>query len=168
MARETKRGVSLPQQVKETIDFAYEYLAPHPDGIAMSANELFGRRSDVVGILVKRGIISKKAYSLSPKGGVGYKYKWEANMAPTKTLYASVTQEVRDTQKVYSEKSRDKKARRQREFNPEDPAFEKQEAANTKAELGKYSDEALWGELKRRGYTIEDNRLCITRKSYLS
>lgn len=49
-------------------------------------------------------------------------------------------------------------------IDPQEPA---QSVFTGFAPLDGFSDQELWDELKKRGYSIEDNRLVIVKKSYL-
>ena len=89
----------MKQTVKETVEFVYSYLKPYENGVALNAKEFGKTGSMVVTSLVKRGILEK--------GGRGsdqqYQYKWVATMAPTKTLYESISMELKDRQKRYKQ-----------------------------------------------------------------
>lgn len=91
----------LPKTVKETVDFIYEYLIVHPDGIQFTASSLGGStQKRILSILVKRGIV-ERTYLLSGKTGRVCKYKWIATMPPTKTLYGSIVTEIRNEQNAW-------------------------------------------------------------------
>ena len=151
-------GDSLAKTVKETIDFVYEYLAPHPDGIVMNAKSLGGVPRSIVTILVSRGILQKTYVNAVGRRGVECSYKWAATMSPTKTLYGSVTDELRNIRKQRKEAGKKSKQVVAQETVPK-------EYVTT---LDGFSAQELWDELKKRGYSIEDNRLVIIKKAYLT
>lgn len=91
----------LPKTVKETVDFIYEFLIVHPDGVQFSADSLGGStQKRILSILVKRGIVERTWLLTGGTGRVG-KYKWIATMQPTKTLYGSIVTEIREEQKAW-------------------------------------------------------------------
>lgn len=95
-----KKLVPLPKTVKETVDFIYEYLIEHIDGLVFPMQSIAVTRTQkrIVAILIKRGIVDKNPTSTDGKRGASYRYKWVANMAPTKTLYGSIVSEIRNEQ----------------------------------------------------------------------
>lgn len=175
MSYGTKSAVNRPLNltVKETVDFVYEYLAPHPEGIEMNARSLGLTQCRVVTILLKRGIVAKKAIRAPHRRGVVWIYKWAATMAPTKNLYGSVTDQLRDDSRRQHQNQKRGKAQK-----PEEPIQEPQPQDTIQVSiegpkneyvttLDGFSAQELWDELKKRGYTIEDNRLVIVKKAYL-
>lgn len=91
----------LPKTVKETVDFIYEFLIVHQDGVQFSANSLGGStQKRILAILVKRGIV-ERTWLLTGGTGRVCKYKWIATMQPTKTLYGSIVTEIREEQKAW-------------------------------------------------------------------
>lgn len=175
-----KKLVPLPKTVKETVDFIYEYLIEHPDGLVFPMREIVETRTQqrVISILVKRGIIEKKSVPTDGKYGASYRYKWVANMPPTKTLYGSIVTEIRNEQNNWPSWKKKKKTadpQTKIEENTDElvpPICEQEETQQTVfngfAPLDGFSDQELWDELKKRGYTIEDNRLVIIKKAYLN
>ena len=162
------------QRVKDVIDFAYEYLIQHNDGITMNAKEIFGSDRDIFTVLVKRGIVKKTYVAASGRRGVICKYKWVATMPPTKNLYASISQELRDESAKYKTSSISKGLTPDMvvlEEAKEIPATVIEQVIEAKkqyvTQLDGFSDQQLWDELKKRGYSIEDNRLVIIKKAYL-
>ena len=152
---------TLPQRVKEVVDFTYEYLVQHEDGITMDAKSLFGADRGIVTVLVKRGIISKTFVAATGRRGVVCKYKWVATMPPTKTLYGSILQELRN-------KTEHKQSSRVIDDNTqsnETPIIVPEEKTAVTL-LSGFSDQELWDELKRRGYSAEGDRL--VKKAYLN
>lgn len=158
---EEKTGTWLPI-VKKTVDSVYEYLIQHPDGIGMSALEYGKRGARVCSKLVARNIISKKGLGR----GNGWKYRWEATMAPTKVLYGSIAHELYDEDKKYKgdHNARLKSASAVSCISKPDVVREIMEVEATPVlkpgvDLSVISDQDLWNALKGRGYHIENNRL---------
>lgn len=168
METKTRKRKPLERTVAETIDFVHEYLRPFPDGCEFSAKDTGTQGRIVVRILLRRGIISMKKMHNGKA-----RYKWVADMAPTKVLYQSVAAEIRDAQRETSKKYRttkvaDKNAETPVVEAPEEiPAEPVQMEAPKVNILERFSDQELWDELKARGYVIEDNRLVIVKKAYL-
>lgn len=172
----------LPKTVKETVDFIYEFLIVHPDGVQFSAGSLGGStQKRILCILVKRGIV-ERTWLLTGGTGRVCKYKWIATMPPTKTLYGSIVTEIRDEQKAWP--SHKKSAKSKQSVKEQSVVDEKQDAvidAVAQEPIGVdptsvfagfgpfdgFSDQELWDELKKRGYSIEGNRLVIVKKTYL-
>lgn len=159
-----KGGDPLAKTVKETIDFVYDYLSPHPDGIVMNAKSLGGVPRSIVTVLVHRGIVQKTYVASSGRKGVECSYKWVATMAPTKTLYGSITDEIRDTRKRRKEAWKKKPEQSAVAQDPTPQELPKEYVTT----LDGFSSQELWDELKARGYSIEDNRLVIIKKAYLN
>ena len=157
---------TLPQRVKDVVDFTYEYLAQHEDGITMDAKSLFGIDRGIVTILVKRGIIQKTAIAATGRRGIVSKYKWVATMAPTKTLYASVLQELRDVRSQHKGKGKVPPVVTDNETPyKENPILVPKDGPGVTLLAG-FSDQELWDELKLRGYSAEGSRL--VKKAYLN
>ena len=112
----------LEVTVKETVDYMYALLADQPDGVVYSVNRSLGNQAgQIVTILVKRGIIGRTC--IASGNGNCYRYRWSASSAPTKVLYGSVAQELRDkwkkkAQDVKEKKEAAKKARPVEEHEP--------------------------------------------------
>ena len=106
-----KTSKTLASQVKEAVDYIYNYLIQHKDGATFSASSLGKNAARVCSVLVKRGIIQKTFASAAAVGKKGAlcRYKWIATMAPTKVLYGSITDELADKDKKYRKKSLEKK-----------------------------------------------------------
>lgn len=155
-------GDPLAKTVKETIDFVYEFLAPHPEGIVMNAKSLGAVPRSIVTILVSRGILQKTYVKADGRIGVECSYKWAATMSPTKTLYGSVTGELRDIRKRRNE------ARKKSDHVVAQETVPQESPKEYVTTLDGFSSQELWDELKKRGYTIEDNRLVIIKKAYLT
>lgn len=167
----------LPKTVKEFVDFIYEYLIEHPDGLAFPMKSITssGTQKRIASILVQRGIIGKTTIPNVGKPGHSCRYRWAATMPPTKTLYGSIVSEIRNEK--YKWPSYNCNAKKNREAVEADPmptptTDEPQEQPisvfNGFEPLDGFSDQELWDELKKRGYTIEDNRLVIIKKAYLN
>ena len=167
----------LEVTVKETIDFMYEMLIQHPNGTEFNASTLGNTPSRIVSLLVERNIIERT--TVFSKDGRKFRYKWVATMAPTKVLYGSIAQQLRDWQearnKSYNAKKKDKQVEPAKEepiLTTDEPRIEKDADTiiNELAEAAKrnpleiYGIDELWDELKRRGCYIEDNHLVLVKK----
>lgn len=153
-------------RIKDAVDFIYLLVTESQDGYrsGFSSCDFIVKR--VVKVLVDRGAL-RREYS-GAIGGPGRKfiYKWGSTMAPTDNLYKVVMTELQEKKKVEN-------ARRNRKRNTvaqtpaqiEVPATPKERYITT---LDGFSSQELWDELKKRGYTIEDNRLVIIKKAYLT
>jgi len=163
MCNEKSTGTWLPV-VKKTVDAIYDYLIQHPDGITMSAAEYGKRGARVCTRLVSRGIVEKRFLGR----GNGWRYKWAATMAPTKVLYGSIAQELYDEDRAFYMRKSDKKKREKATVEITPLEEEKPVTPITVIQaIDAFTDQELWDELKSRGYSIEDNRLVVTRKVYL-
>ena len=154
-----KTNKPLLGQVKDAIDFLFDATNKQGGfkGSVCNQSALFGK---VTTILVRRGIIDKKRNETHKKG---FSYMWAATMHPTKTLYQSVTQELRDKQREYDLKSRAKR-------KPEKPSVQIvsamiDEVVKPSTGLEAFPSQLLLDELKYRGFTIEGERL--VKKDYL-
>ena len=159
-------------QVKETIDFVFELLSSNPDGCEMKASDLGFVGGMVVKILVGRGIVERTRMKNRYHS---FLYKWVATSAPTKVLYGSVAQELADREHNRYKKHYTPKRQ------PADTDPDKQEAVDVidttvvepepepvyATPLDGFSTQELWDEIKRRGFFIEGERLCIVKKAYL-
>jgi hypothetical protein len=118
-----KASRTLASQVKEAVDYIYNYLIQSEDGVTFSASSLGKIGSRVCTVLVKRGIVEKTHASSASLGkrGALCKYKWVATMAPTKVLYGSITDEIADIDKKYKDKSRKKKLLEKKAKKEEEP-----------------------------------------------
>lgn len=101
-----------------------------------------------------------------------------SDMAPTNVLYKSIMAQIREEKKA--EDSKRYQSKKQGGLNPvvvvadESKGIppevinavidEKKEYVTT---LEGFSAQELWDELKKRGYSIENNRLVIIKKAYL-
>ena len=145
----------LEEIVKETIDSVFEATTASPEGVYLSPRDKGMTESRIVTSLVGRKILEKIKAS-NPKGhGPGYKYRWVATMAPTKVLYGSIVDEIRDYNRVHFAKPK-------REDKPASPV-----AKDWTTLIEEIPDGILWEELKRRMWSIEDKRLVRTIKEYL-
>lgn len=180
MVKRTK--TPLPKTVKEFVDFIYEYLIEHPDGLSFPMKSIVETRTQkrVASILIQRGIIEKTFIPAVDRRGVSYKYKWVATMAPTKTLYGSIVTELRNEQSKWPSYKKKKAMEKKKPVFDEKPNVVADVAAQEPTPIEPtpvftgfgpfdgFSDQELWDELKRRGYSIEDNRLVIVKKTYLN
>lgn len=107
-----------------------------------------------IGIMIRRGIIVKEGHPRIPI------YRWAVTSTPTANLYKSIANEIVTLERAANVRSRMRKEQQKASENTEQP---KESATG----LCDYADQALWDELKRRGYAIEDGRLVMTKKTYL-
>lgn len=163
---------AFPIVVKETVDFVYEMLINNPDGLQISFQDYGKTEKSIVSILIKRGIISKTPISTGRRG-CAWKYKWIATMPPTKVLYGSIVDEYRDKQRAWKSRFKEKMKKDSLPATTEKkedavvlPVVEPPHKELINA-LDGFSDRELWDELKKRGYSIEENRLVIVKKTYL-
>ena len=140
-------------QVKDIIDTIYELTKESP--YKGSFHTKGGRMSTVATILNKRGCIVRSGDKLHPV------WSWNPSaMAPTKAFYESVLKEVLGVEHGYAENAKAK--RDSLRMIPKDTEPEK---ITPRFSITDFSAQELWDEIKRRGYTIEGNRL--VRKDYL-
>lgn len=168
----------LSKTVKETVDLVFELTTSNPDGYEMKAKELGNTGKLVVRILHQRGILER----IRMKNKVhAFLYKWIATSAPTKVLYGSITQELTDISRKKNERYIAKKSAVKNEIvadviddapvqeEVQEPAQDTavvQEAVDVDVNI--FSDQALWDELKRRGYSADERGLFIVKKTYLN
>ena len=167
-------------RIKESVDFIYALVTENPDGY-QGGFDTFTQTiiKKVARVLVKRGIL---AHSTTGRGkgerGCFHYYKWASDMAPTNVLYKSVMAQIREEKKA--EDSKRYQSKKQNGLEPvvvvadESKGIppevinavidEKKEYVTT---LEGFSAQELWDELKKRGYSIENNRLVIIKKAYL-
>lgn len=140
-------------QVKDIIDTIYELTKESPYNGSFHTKG--GRFSHVATILKNRGCIIRSGDKFHPV------FSWNPNaMAPTKTFYESVLKDVVTEERQSSMRSQEKK--NSLRMTPEDTEPEK---ITPRFSITEFSAQELWDEIKRRGYTIENNRL--VRKDYL-
>lgn len=163
----------LSKTVKETVDLVFELTTSNPDGYDIKADEFGFAGSLVIKILVQRGILERTRVKVT---GVRYRYKWVAASAPTKVLYGSIAQEISDFYKAKNKKYPSKKKSAEKasvdviaEEPIPAPAVETfhDGLVQVVPSLDPFSAQELWDELKRRGFFIEGERLCIVKKAYL-
>ena len=163
----------LSKTVKETVDLVFELTTSNPDGYEMKAKDLGRTGQSVVKILHQRGILER----IRMKNRVhAFLYKWVAASAPTKVLYGSLTQELSDMARKMNEKYNAKKKSAEKasvDVIAEEPVpapavvtFHDGPVPVVPS-LDPFSAQELWDELKRRGFFIEGERLCIVKKAYL-
>lgn len=163
----------LSKTVKEAVDLVFELTTSNPDGYEMKAKDLGSTGKLVVRILHQRGILER----IRMKNRVhSFLYKWVAASAPTKVLYGSITQELSDMARKMNEKYNAKKKSAEKasvdviaEETVPAPAVETFHDGPVLVvpSLDPFSAQELWDELKRRGFFIEGERLCIVKKAYL-
>lgn len=155
-----KNNKPLLGQVKDAVDFLFDATNKQGGfkGSVCSQSVLFG---EVTTILVRRGIIDKKRDETHKRG---FTYMWVATMHPTKTLYQSITQELRDQQRKYDLKSRAKRRPDKNTVPVVNVMID--EATNPATGLEAFPSQLLWDELKKRGFTIDGERL--VKKDYLN
>ena len=163
----------LSKTVKEIVDLVFELTTSNPDGYEMKAKELGSTGKLVVRILHQRGILER----IRMRNRVhAFLYKWVAASAPTKVLYGSIAQEISDAYRANNKKYPSKKKSAEKasvDVIAEDPV--PAPAVETfhdgpvlvAPSLDPFSAQELWDELKRRGFFIEGERLCIVKKAYL-
>ena len=153
------------KKVKEAVDFIYE--ATQGSGTPGGWNKYPARVRASVSIMVKRGILVKEGHPKQPI------YRWAVASAPTKTLYQSIANEIvmkerASNQNHRARKRAEKTAQEAPEVKTEPIIAQAPSAAPTAKQnpvLAIFSDQALWDELKRRGYVAEGDRLVF--KKYL-
>ncbi len=167
-------------RIKESVDFIYALVTEKPEGY-QGGFDTFTQTivKKVARVLVKRGIL---VHSTTGRGkgerGCRHYYKWASDMAPTNVLYKSVMTQIREEKR--EEDSKRYQAKKQNGLNPvavvEDeskgiPAEVINSVIDAKKEyvttLDGFSSQELWDELKRRGISIEGDRLVIVKKAYL-
>lgn len=86
---------TLPQRVKEVVDFMYELLNEN-GWVEFRAESTLGiDNAKIVTALIKRGIIIKKRVGKEGRRGSITHYKWEAKHEPTKVLYSNIVTDIR-------------------------------------------------------------------------
>ena len=151
MNKEKKMERMLPR-VKQTVDDVYAYLIPHPDGCGMAAKDFGKTNARIITSLVNRKIIEK-----TNLGRGEYKYKWIATMAPTPTLYRSITLEIQAKTQGYMEKYRGKQSSSKVEEQPVVPMLEILEMKEPIDEVRE-----MWEKMKSMGVSIQNNQLVFT------
>lgn len=155
----------LVKTVKETVDYVFSYLHPFPDGVVFSAKDLGFNEKRVLKILYARGIITRE--QVKGVSGKQFRYKWAAVMPPTNVLYGSIADEIRDIDSAKTKEQR-KKRKEKKTMSTENNTNDTNTAKEIISELSDCEDlgplfgitsQALWDELKARGYYIENNRL---------
>jgi len=108
MEKKSKKRQRLEVSVKETVDYMYALLADQPDGVVYSVNRSLGNQAgQIVTVLVKRGIVERTC--IASGNGNCFRYRWSASSAPTKVLYGSIAQELRDKWKKKAQDVKEKK-----------------------------------------------------------
>ena len=173
MNKEKKMERMLPR-VKQTVDDVYAYLIPHPDGCGMVAKDFGKTNARIISSLVHRKIIEK-----TNLGRGEYKYKWIATMAPTPTLYRSITLEIQTKTQGYMEKYRGKQSSQNKPdktyplsvvadllgSTPQPPVVPVvNELLEEKPVEKSLVDEVreMWEKMKQMGVSIQNNQLVFT------
>lgn len=151
---------TFQSKVKESVDFIYSITTEQGEGYRGGFGTFDYVTKRVVAELVKRGIVAKEQDRTKPR--TQFVYKWAVGMSPTRALYGSVTDAIRKNRREYQQARKDK-----RKVQASDVLEEKKEQAAIESPIESFSTKELWDEIKRRGYSIEDNRLVIVRKEYL-
>ena len=122
----------------------------------------------VATILIKRGVLVTVGNKYKK-----HTYKWNPSaQEPTEHFYKSVAQEIANIDSEYAIRKKAesvglKPVKREEPKPSAKPAPKKEENAEPLwvSWQDDTTDQALWNELKRRGYIIEDNKL--VKKTYL-
>ena len=165
------RKQSFPAKIKERVDFIHGLTTEAEEGYRGSFTSYDTLMGDVVRELVKRGIVLKERDTTRTR--CCYTYKWVATMSPTRALYGSVMNALR--QKVREEKrqsilrAKERAAEEARKAvlqeiagSPQEPAPEVKETPEVEKQinpLAGFTAKELWDEIKSRGYTIENNTI---------
>lgn len=157
---------STLRQIRQFVDTIYELTSGTPYGGTFKDETK--RFRDVSAILVKRGIV-RCDIGFNGKNKRLTTYSWVAPMAPTDVLYKSIAQEIVDRERKHN------KTYRSKHFKKEDMSSSLKrgsdgvdsERPDCVFSIKDCSAQELWDEIKRRGYTIEDNRLVKIQKEYL-
>lgn len=151
---------TFQSKVKESVDFIYSITTEQGEGYRGGFRTFDNVTKEVIAELVKRGIVAKEQDRTKPR--TQFVYKWAVGMSPTRTLYGSVADAIRKNRREHQQARKDK-----RKVQASDVLEEKKEQAAIESPIESFSTKELWDEIKRRGYSIEDNRLVIVRKEYL-
>ena len=150
---------STLKYVKETVDLIYELTsAGEYKGGWEKESSRFRR---IATILVKRGSLIKEGHVKS------LSYRWNPlALAPTKVFYASVAAELIENQRRYGREHRQraKQALLKQRAAQNPPAMPEVLTAAPDSALDMFTIQQLWDELKRRGCSIEDNRLVLIKR----
>ena len=122
----------------------------------------------VATILINRGVLVTVGNKFRK-----HTYKWNPTASePTEHFYKSVAQEIANIEREYKVRKKAEsvglKPVKKEEPKPSaSPTPKKEEKTEPQWAIWQddTSDQALWDELKRRGYTIEDNKL--VKKTFL-
>ena len=158
--------------IRDNIDFIHG-LTSGEDGYTGSLHDIGGRVYEITREMLSRGVLIK---SYVGKGKKLYNYRWNVNaMAPTNEFYKSIAKAV-----IKHERDAHTRRREQAKSNlpvvpetiREDSTSKTQDTLfhqeNQILPLAGFTSGELWDELKRRGATIEDNRIVLCIKEYLN
>lgn len=95
---------SLPEKVKESIDFIYNITTEQGGGYRGGFSTFDDVTKRVIAELVKRGIVAKEQDRTKPR--TQFVYKWAVGMSPTRALYGSVTDTLRKNRREYQQARR--------------------------------------------------------------
>ena len=127
---------------------------------------------ETVTTLVKRGVLEKKTW-YNGNRGAAYSFTWKSSMAPTPTLVKNVINDMREKRREKDRKHRERVMATQKpetHYQLEDAIVElaKPEPKDIRTvSIEGFCDKELWEELKKRGYSIENNKLVRITKIYL-
>ena len=148
---------STVKMVKEIVDELYGLTVG--DGFRGSFSKTKTRYRTVLRMLVRRGVIVREGHPKEPT------YRWAASLAPNNTLYKNIANDTVNYERGIATRSNTKKRAlftappaRTEGTEVYEPKF------SEKRSIHFFSDEELWGELKRRGYRIEDGKLVLVKR----
>lgn len=84
---------TFPSKVKECVDFIYNITTEQADGYRGGFASFDNVMRDAVTALVNRGVVSKEFDRARER--TNYIYKWIPAMAPNKTLYGNIVDDIR-------------------------------------------------------------------------
>lgn len=178
-----KKGKSYLGRIKDSVDFIYALVTESDDGY-IGGFESFGSSliEDVSTALVRRGALIRNYFGKKGQPGRFTKYTWGSEMSPTNVLYKTIMGDLRNSK--MKEKEREKERRKTPQGydgivpsvvivgeSAEIPQQADVVVPDGKKEyvttLDGFSSQELWDELKKRGFSIEGDKLVIIKKSYL-
>lgn len=149
----SKRKSNLLKRVKDIIDDIYVKTSAE-GGYRGKFKDMTSRVRQIAALLRKREILQTSGYREN--------IIWTWNpvaMEPTDTLYKSIAKEVSKKESEYAKNWRDRQDAKK--------MLTESIIEESMSDMSRYSDQELWDELKRRGYSIEGNRLVIVKRDYL-
>ena len=139
------------EETKRIIDYIYTVTSnDYPHG--SWTNESYNVKR-IVTILIKRGVLINIGDNKFKRTA----YKWNpAAMEPNETFYKSIAQEIADSDRRYRlAKMGDKTPTKTETVRP----TLSETAIAVKSKIVDFTAQELWNELKRRGYSIEGDKL---------